>query len=286
MSHVETSQRGRWLVATVLALVLVWTLYPLWWAVVLSFKRPEDFFTARWLPFVQFSPTLANWRDEWQNFAEPAGLGRGLLNSLLIGLASSLLSLLLGGLAALGLTVQARRGQRIWPWLACYLVPLALPAVNLVWAFSQQMKWLGLDDTPIALSIAHTTLGLPLAVIILYGALRELPNDRLQAAELDGYTGLPLLWYVVLPAIAPALLGAGLLCFAKSWNEFLYAVTNVQVVAQSAPLAIAALLNKDGVEFEYVGSHLLLVLLPPLLLSLFAQRVVARAFSLGMVEDE
>ena len=46
-------------------LVILWIVFPLWWAVVLSIKQPADFFTAKFLPFVQFSPTLGHWRHEW-----------------------------------------------------------------------------------------------------------------------------------------------------------------------------------------------------------------------------
>ena len=61
---------------------------------------------------------------------------------------------------------------------------------------------------------------------------------------------------------------------------------NVQQQAQTAPLAIASLVNKDGIEFEYVGSHLLMVMLPPLLLAFLARRYIVRGLSLGTFKDE
>jgi ABC-type glycerol-3-phosphate transport system permease component len=96
---------------------------------------------------------------------------------------------------------------------------------------------------------------------------------------------LATLRLIVAPLLLPALLSTAALCFAQSWNEFLYALMNVQQHAQTAPLAIAALLTKDGIEFEYVGSHLLMVMLPPLLLALAARRVIVRGLSLGIVKD-
>ena len=61
---------------------------------------------------------------------------------------------------------------------------------------------------------------------------------------------------------------------------------NVQQHAQTAPLAVASLLNKDGIEFEYVGSHLVMVIVPPLLLALLARRYVVRGLTLGAVNDD
>ncbi len=72
-----------------LALALLWPLLPIWWTFVLSIKHPLDFFTAKALPFVQFQPTLAHWRDEWQVFGDPAGLGHSLANSLVIATVTS-----------------------------------------------------------------------------------------------------------------------------------------------------------------------------------------------------
>lgn len=278
--------RQRWLLRGLLALVLCWTLYPLWWTVALSFKQPQDFFTAKWLPFCQFTPTLDNWRAEWQNFDDPAGLGRGLTNSLLVGILSSLLSLGLGGLAAYSLAWGSWSGRIRQRLFLLLLLPLVLPPVVTALPFAQLMYDVGLTDTRTALVIGHTSFGLPLAFVLLYGALREVPNDLLDAAFLDGCSQVQTLLWIVAPLLAPLIGGAGILCFAKSWSEFLYAVSNVQRYAHTAPLAIAALLNKDGIEFEYVGSHLVLVLAPPLLLVWFTQRVLVRALSLGAIRSE
>jgi multiple sugar transport system permease protein len=132
---------------------------------------------------------------------------------------------------------------------------------------------------------AHTTFGLPLAILILYSAMIDIPGELLDAALIDGCELQDALRLIIVPLLGPALLAAGALCFAQSWNEFFYALMNVQQHAPTAPLAVAALLNKDGIEFEYVGSHLLLVMLPPLLLALLAQRYLVRGLTLGAVKD-
>jgi multiple sugar transport system permease protein len=270
----------------VLALALAWTLFPVWWAFVLSIKRPPDFFTAKTLPIVQFQPTFDHWREEWRSLGDPAGLGHGLLNSLIIATVTSGLTLALGGLAAFGLTLSRRAHRSTWPLIALFLLPRLLPPIVTVIPFTMLMNQAGLTDTLLALIIAHTTLTLPWAVLILYNTMIELPPDLLDAAQVDGCSLLDTLRLVVVPLLLPALLATAALCFAQSWNEFLYALMNVQQRAQTAPLAIAALLTKDGIEFEYVGSHLLMVILPPLLLVLLARRYLVRGLSLGALKDE
>jgi ABC-type glycerol-3-phosphate transport system permease component len=273
------------LIYMVLALALVWTLFPLWMAFVLSIKHPLDFFTAKALPFVQFQPTLDHWRYEWDAFDDPAGMGHGLANSLIVAIASSIVSLALGSLAAFGLTLRRRKRRLIWPLVVFFLFPRILPPVITVFPFTTIMHWLGLADTLPALVVAHTTLALPLAILILYSTIAELPTDLLDAVLIDGCGLLDSFRLVIVPLLLPVLLATGALCFAQSWNEFIYALMNVQQ-AQTAPLAVASLLNKDGIEFEYVGSHLLMVILPPLLLALLARRHIVRGLSLGMLKDE
>jgi multiple sugar transport system permease protein len=277
--------RRSWAIRAAMGLALLWTLFPIWWAFALSIKHPPDFFTARALPFVQFQPTLDNWRAEWRALGDPAGLGRGLANSMIVAGAASATSLALGGLAAFGLALRNQSSRPVWPFFACLLLPRVLPPIVSALPFAIIMRWLGMDDTIPALVIAHTTMALPLATLILYGAIADLPAELLSAAQIDGCGLLETLALVVAPQLGPALLASAALCFAQSWNEFLYALLNVQQRAQTAPLAIAALLNKDGVEFEYVGSHLLMVLLPPLIVTLLSQRYVVHMLALGIAGD-
>ena len=82
-----------------------------------------------------------------------------------------------------------------------------------------------------------------------------------------------------------ALGAAAVLCLAVSWSEFLFALISDEARVRTAPLAVASLMTKDGIQFQWVGSHLLLVLVPPMLLALGARRFVVRAVSLGLVRE-
>jgi ABC-type glycerol-3-phosphate transport system permease component len=76
----------------VVAITLLWTVFPFWSAFTLSIKHRGDFFTPKFFPFIQFQPTLENWRAEFREFGNPSGLGFGLLNSVLVALLTSGLS--------------------------------------------------------------------------------------------------------------------------------------------------------------------------------------------------
>jgi multiple sugar transport system permease protein len=287
MSRLKVGRLLRHALLYLVALMaLLWTFFPFWCALVLSIKYEGDFFQPKYVPFLQFQPTLKHWQLEWSTFGEPYGLGRALLNSLIVASLTSAVSLVLGGLAAFGLRLMRGERRPVWPLLALFLVPRLVPPMVVIIPYAFMMRWLGLADTRLALVFAHTTLALPLAVMILYSVLGELPGELLDAAQMDGCGWLNLLRRVVVPLLFPALLGAGILCFAASWNEFFFALVNAQQVAWTAPLSIASLITKDGIEFEYVGSHLLLVMLPLPLVMLLARRWVVRGLSLGTLKEE
>lgn len=276
----------RWTVYLLLLIVLLWTLFPIWMAFALSLKHPADFFAAKYFPFFQFSPTLDNWRTEWNAFTDPAGMGRSLWNSTITATLAAGLSLELGGMAAYGMTLRLRDQQLVGWLLGVLLIPRLLPTIVWTLPYMLLLRILHLTDTLVALVIAHTTIALPTAVLLLFSAMREIPFDLVEAAQLDGCTLAAAYWRVVAPLLQPAMFATAALCFAQSWNEFLFAVTNADQKMVTAPLAVAALLNKDGIEFEYVGSHLVMVLLPPLLLALLARRFIVRGLSLGLIRDE
>ena len=169
--------------------MLAWTLFPFWWAIALSIKRPADFFTAKVLPFVQFRPTLENWTYEWRAFWDPVGLGNSLLNSILVASASTALCLVLGCLAAYWF---AKLAPKTWPrrrmvlLLGVVLLPRLIPPVITALPYSAIIRDLGLEDTALALIVAHTTLNLPIAVVLLASLMVEVPDEWLDAALVDG----------------------------------------------------------------------------------------------------
>jgi multiple sugar transport system permease protein len=269
----------------VMVLALAWTFFPFYCAFVLSIKLPGDFWTPKYLPFLQFRPTLAHWIQEWQMLWDPVGLGRGLTNSVIVAALSTGLALLLGTLAAYGLRISRRGSRAIWPLLALFLLPRLVPPMILVIPFTLMMRWLRLSDTQVALIFAHTTLALPLCLLFVYSSMIDIPDDLIDAARMDGCGELNVLRRIVAPALAPMLLAAGVLALAVSWNEFFFALTNALTRAWTAPLSVATLITKDGIEFDFVGSHLLLVLLPPaLLVLLLGRRHIVRALSFGTVK--
>jgi len=267
-------------------IAVAWTLFPFAYAFVLSLKPSALEYRTLVIPFVQFRPTIAHWRWEWWQRHEINGLGDGIRNSVVVGVTTAVMSTSVGLLTAFGLRQMRATTRWAGGFIAFTLLPRIVPAVALVTPIYFLSVQTHLHDTLIALMLLHGSLALPLAVVVLDSALREFPKDLIEAAKIDGATNLRVLWQIVTPLMRPMLIAVSTLSFALSWNDYIFAQTNHVQRAFTMPLSVSFLEERDGVQFEHVGSHLVLILLVPLLLGLVAQRSVVRGLSLGAVRSD
>ena len=270
---------------TAIALLVVWTLFPFWWGFAYSLKPATHLFDATLLPVLQYSPTPEHWQAEWADAFTPDGLGVALANGVIVGLCTALLALGLGLPAAVGLVRFPLPRLTTAALITLVLLPRVVPPVVLSLPVSLLLRRLGIADTRLALVLFNTTLALPVAVLVLQSALREVPPEILEAARLDGASTLELLWRFLLPLTAPAILAVGLLCAVFTWNEFLFALSNHGAHNIMPSVAVAQLEDRDGIPFEHVGSHLTLIMVPPLILAFLAQRYLVRGLTFGALRD-
>ncbi|MBI3962727.1 MAG: carbohydrate ABC transporter permease [Deinococcus sp.] len=249
----------------------------------MSLRRPADTFTVTGLgvPFLQYRPTLENWRTE----LSVAETYHALLNSTGIAVATTVLALLLGVPAAYALArfrFHLIKNKDIVTW---FLSQRVLPPVVTVLPFYLIMRTLHLLDTQAALIIANTTFNLPFAVVILRQTFLDLPLELEEAALVDGATPFSTFWHVARPLAQPAIMAAGLIILAFTWNEFLFALTIGRLDAITLPVRIAGTAySVRGVQFWYVSTQALLAIIPPTVLALLAQRYVVRGLTLGAVK--
>jgi multiple sugar transport system permease protein len=101
---------------------------------------------------------------------------------------------------------------------------------------------------------------------------------------IDGCSRLKAMFRIALPLSMPAMVAAGILCFAFSWNEFIFALTLTYDRAATIPLAIAGTKMSQGVQFGMIGVRTILAILPPVVLVMFVQRYLVRGLTLGAVK--
>ena len=270
---------GSILAFLVIAVVIIWTLFPIYWAAISSVKSSTDNYGNLWIPWLHFEPTLKPWRDM---FALPE-IKSATVISTQLSLGAATLSLVLGTLAAYGIArfrfFRPQNGS-LTTW---FLSQRIAPPVIFVAPYFLIMRQAGLLDNVWGLIILNATFNMTFPIIILTQMFREVPVELEEAAQVDGASRWEMFFRISLPLVAPGLVVAWMLALAFSWNEFLFAFSTS---VQNRPLSVAIVGAEQtrGVDYQFVGTRTLWAMIVPLIAALLAQRYIVRGLSLGAVK--
>ncbi len=256
--------------AFILTVFLVWSLFPLFWLAITAL-RPNLGPLQMGNPFV-FSPSL----DNFCSVLSGKNLLPYFLNSLIIGLVATFLSLFFGVLAAYGLARFNFRGRRLaLQWILSIRL---LPPIGFVVPLFIMFKALNMLDTPATLIIVYTAFLLPFSIWMLTTTIQEIPKESEEAALLDGNNHFQVLIKIVLPSLWPAMAAVALLNIVAAWNEFLFALVFTSKKAVTLPVAITAFLGDRGVYWGEISAAALLTAIVPVLLLLLVHKQLYRGF--------
>lgn len=265
-----------------IGIILFWALFMIYWGVVTSLKPPAQTFTVSGLsvPFLQFLPTLENWRTELSVRESRMAL----VNSITVAIFATLIAMALGvpagyALARFKFRRVKNRDLTIW-----YLSQRVLPPVVVVIPFFLIMRTLHLLDTRLALIIVNATFTLPFAVVITRQAFQELPVELEEAAAMDGCSEISAFWHIALPLAAPTIVAVAAICVAFTWNEFLFALSLTSLKAKTFPVYLAGAEDTRGVQFWFMATRAILALGPPVVLAVAIQRYIVRGLTFGAVK--
>ena len=260
-----------------LLLLLGFCLFPIAWQLLTALKPTAELVTLP--PLFPSALTLDHFASV---FAERAFV-RILFNSAVVAAGTTLLCLILGAPAAFALAklnVPARRSIQLG-----ILSVSMFPPIAVVGSLFLLIRFLQLRDTFWGLIIADTTFALPLTVWVLTNFFRDVPDDLLRAARVDGCTALQALLYVFLPIITPGLVTAALLTFVFTWNEFLFALTfTATEAARTAPVEISLFPGVHEVPWGEMAAAAMIVTLPILLIVLAVQRRIVAGLTAGAIK--
>lgn len=217
------SNRKLWnkvLMHVLLVPFLIFAVFPFYHMTLTSLKTDRELYDRNAIPLlITQGPTL----DHYKNLLWESAFLTWTMNSLLVTLLATVISLVLGTIAAYALArlkffAVASFGTGIF---ITYLVPTSLLFLPL----AQVVNWLGLADSKWALVVTYPTFLVPFCTWLLMGYFRTVPKEVEECAMVDGATRIQALWRIVLPIAIPGLVCAALFAFTLSWNEFIYALT-------------------------------------------------------------
>jgi sorbitol/mannitol transport system permease protein len=263
---------------TIVAWVVAFLIFfPILWTFITSFKSELD---AIAMPpkFLFFNWTLENYAEVQQrsNYLKFA------FNSVVLSIGANLVGLLFAVPAAWSMAFAP--GKRTKDLLMWMLSTKMMPAVGVLVPIYLVFKNLGLLDSLFGIGLVLMLLNLPLLVWMLYTYFKEIPNDILEAARMDGASLLNEIVYVLTPMAVPGIASTMLLAIILSWNEAFWTLN--LTTSNAAPLTafIASYSAPEGFFWAKLSAASTLAIAPILILGWFSQKQLVRGLTFGAVK--
>ena len=273
---------GRILFWLLVVVIVVWLLFPFYWAVKSSLTPDAQMYTTP-VQYFPSHPTSQHYTDVFENNL----FIQALINSAIVGVSVTVVALTIGASAAYVLARFNFRGRSFMMYLILSMT--MFPQIAILTALLQLVRQFGLYDTLWALIISYMLITLPFTVWVLAAFFRSLPAELEQAAYVDGANPFQTFYRIMLPLAAPGMVTTGLLALIAAWNEFLYAVTfEFSPNHYTVPVAIFSLTSLVPSPFaEPWGDYMaatVVVTIPLVVLVLIFQRRIIAGMTAGAVK--
>lgn len=253
-------------------------LFPLYYAVLTSFKSGSELFRVDYWPTeIDLTSYVRIWQE--QPFA------RNILNSVVVATSVVIISLALAVTAAyaLGRVKFAGRKGLLYTILAVSM----FPQVAVLSGLFEVIRVLGLYNNLASLILSYMIFTLPFTVWVLTTFMRDLPVELEEAAIMDGLSPFVIVTRIFLPLMTPAMVATGLLAFIAAWNEFLFALTfTLSNEQRTVPVAIALITGASEYELPWgnIMAASVIVTVPLIILVLVFQRRLVAGLTAGAVK--
>jgi len=276
MAVITPRQRTGWGTANLVVIALA--LLPVFWLVSLSFKTPAAI----------LDPSLWPAQWTWGNYSgilRSSQFLRPLVNSIGIGIISTIIAVLFASMAAYAVARLAFPGKRVLVGLA--LLIAMFPQIALVTPMFTIERSLGLFNTWFGLIIPYVAFGLPLGIYTLSAFFREIPWELEKAAKMDGATPFQAFIRVIAPLAAPGMVTTAILVFLICWSDFLLAISFTSTISsRTAPAAMEYF--SGGSVFTVptgpIAAAAVVITIPIIIFVLFFQRRIVAGLTSGAVK--
>ncbi|MFB6297618.1 MAG: carbohydrate ABC transporter permease [Salinirussus sp.] len=260
------------------SVVLVGTLFPLYWTLNTSFKPPQETVTSP-PTFLPETFTLQG----YLNVLFESGGADVLVNSVVVSVGATVVAILVGVPAGYAYARNPDRvgGKHAAFWiLSIRMFPPIAPILPLFFMFRQ----IRMIDTFQVMIVLYLTFNIPLVVWLMQSFFSDIPQAVEEAALMDGYSRYQAFYKVALPLAAPGLVATTLLVWVFSWNEFQFALVFTRSAAQTYPVLIPSLVGGHATLWNQIAALSTLAMLPVIVIALLLQRRLIRGLTLGAVK--
>ncbi len=278
MNKNDKSPLLRILFYVLVALILIFNLFPFVWSVISSFRPPSDLFST------QLWPRRVTPDNYVAVFKDPRFVN-SLINSIIIAGCTVLISLGLGSLCAYALGRLPFRFKG--PVLYLVLLMTMFPQIAVLSGLFVMLKTLNLFNSRQGLILTYLIFTMPFTIWVMTQYFRSLPRELEEAAYVDGASPLKVFWQILLPLTLPGLVSTGLLAFIAAWNEFLFALTfTITDNMKTVPVVISQFAGTTAFEQPWgsIMAGSMVVTVPLVLLVLIFQYRIVEGLTAGAVK--
>jgi multiple sugar transport system permease protein len=265
-----------------ITVVMIFALIPVLWLISVSLKPPEAIADGRFIPS---EVSFDNYKSLFEGGIDGSPFIKPLINSILIALTTTVISIVLASFAAYAIARLEFPGKRLI--LAGALAIAMFPPISTIGPLFDMWRALGIYDTYPGLIIPYLTFSLPLSIYALTAFFREIPWELEQAAQIDGATPFQAFRKVIVPLAAPGMFTAAILVFIFAWNDFLFAISLTSSDASRTVPAALAFFTGESSFTEPTGSiaaAAVVVTVPIIIFVLFFQRRIVSGLTAGAVK--
>ena len=277
-------------------ILLFWTfvcLFPVYWTATTSFKTAASVTQGLLIPWIDFEPSWKGWKHLGLSpdsiFTESTGREEFLTrftNTAIISTCASTLAIILGSLAAYGLSrFNYKFGFMRNPDISFFfLSQLILPPVVLALPILVLYRELSLLDTHIGMILLYTLTVLPIVIWIMRDQFNAVPIELEEAALVDGASVWVSFLRVVFPIVLPGIVSAFLLCLILCWNEYFLAALITSTDAKTMPVMVASQISSQSIRWWTMAAVSFALCFPLILVAIFLERYIVKGMAAGAIK--
>ncbi len=285
-----------WKKTFIYAALGTWTviaLFPIFWTLSTTFKVAKDVQLGNIVPWWQFTPNWLGLRSIglspdtiWTESTPRTEFIARFWNSILASVGASLLALVIGSMAAYGLSRFEYR-WKIWKnndISFFFLSQLILPPVVLAMPFLVLYKELALLDNLFGLIMIYALTVLPIVIWIMRDQFDAIPRELEQAALVDGCSSWGAFLRIIVPIALPGMVAAFILSVILCWNEYFFAALLTSTKAKTLPVMVASQTGSQGISWWAMAAISSAAIMPLIIIGIFLEKYIVKGLTAGSVK--
>jgi multiple sugar transport system permease protein len=297
-SESDLAFRAKWYAGRVLiyGALIFWALiclFPIYWTITTSFKIAPDVMRGHLVPWVDFDPQWRGWRSLglspntiFETSTVREEFLKRFMNSTITSISASTLAVMLGSLAAYGLSRFSYRFgfMRNSDISFFFLSQLILPPVVLALPFLVLYKELALLDSRVGIIFLYTLMVLPIVIWIMRDQFSAIPVELEEAALVDGLSVWGAFFQIVLPIALPGMVAAFILSLVLCWNEYFFAALLTSTDAKTLPVMVASQTGSQGINWWSMAALSAAAIAPLVIIGIVLERYIIKGMATGAVK--